>query len=353
MFSNVKISNWQILSLLLVSRAFNALNYVPMFSDIKDMSVLLVGNIIALAVQLILIIPAIIMFNKHKSMDILSVSIEWCKPFGICISILFLLFILLNIVGTIVGLEFYLANAVYPDASSVMIVLTLCIACFVVSQSGIEGIARASTIVFVVLVIGITFIGVSSIESIDMLNVRPISDNTNNLYKATTHIITKNSEIWLLLLLNTTLKAGFKKVSIWFLIISSCFIEIVNFLVISVLGPFAYNQVFPYFTLASIAETSVIQRFDSIHMIIWVCVSFIKITFYAIVAGRVLNLILPKKAKKLSLLSLYIFTASISIFLSAHPEWLSEATPSFPFIMLITTVLIPIILCFKRKVCRR
>lgn len=349
MVIKMKISAAQAILLLFVSRVFNIFNYIPIFSGNVEPSATLIGNIIALLINLAIVIPVSIMFKRNGNKDILSIAYNKHKVIGIIVCSIYFLFNFIILIGTIFGFEFFMTNAVYPNASVFFIIITICMACFFCAKHGIEGIARTSTIVFVLLILGIIFITFASFKSINLLNIKPIiSDVPTTLYKAVSSIVSKGSELIILILIFPKINGSFKKCSVWLIVSSAIILELISFLVASVLGEFAYTQMFPYFTLASVVETSIFQRLDSVHMVLWVFISFVKITLGVYVSNYCLQAMLPKSKHKYTLFPLFIVVTSLAILVGFHPEIFTETKSTFPTFILIGVVIIPLLLCIKK-----
>lgn len=336
--------------LLMVSRAFNILNYIPIFTDGVELSAALIGNLISVLINIALLIPAIWLFKKHPNQGLFAIAFDKNRWLGYVTVILYFVPIVLSIIGTVAGFQFFMTNAVYPLASVVFIVLTICLACFFCAKAGIEGIARAGSIVFFLLLIGITFITIVSFDSIQLLNVKPLGSNSgNSIYRAIIEVISKNTEIYLIILLVPKIKGSFAKCSIWLMVAIGAFIEVTSFIMISVLGEFAYTQTFPYYTLASIVETNILQRLDSVHMTLWVFISFIKITAYIIIALDALKGVLPKKVHRFSLPTLFVIVLVSATIFCYHPEIISSLSSKFPVTIVLLTAVIPLLLLIGKR----
>lgn len=345
-----KISTGQVFMLLMVSRAFNILNYVPMFSSGVELSALLIGNLISVLINIALLIPAMWLFKKHPNQGLFEIAFEKSRWLGYIAIAVYFVPIVLSVIGTVTGFQFFMTNAVYPLASVVFIVVTICLACFFCAKSGIEGIARAGSIVFFMLLIGIIFITIVSLDSVRLLNIKPLGSNSSSsIYRATVEVISKNTEIYLLILLVPKIRGSFAKCSVWLMVAIGAFIEVTSFIMIAVLGEFAYTQTFPFYTLASIVETNILQRLDSVHMTLWVFISFIKITAYIIIALDILKGVLPKKVHRFSLPTLFVIVLVSSIIFCYHPEVISSLNSKFPITIVMLTAIIPLLLLIGKR----
>lgn len=345
-----KISVAQVVILLMISRAFSVLNYIPLLSNAVEIPAMIIGNIIGGAISVVLIIPLVLFQKRNGSKDILAVAITKNRFAGMAISLVYFIIIMLNIVGTVFGFEFFMTSAIYPNASIIFLVLSIVITCFLCAKSGIEGIARASTLIFIVFLLGVLFIVVASLPWVKLINIKPILNNpANSIFKATLSDISKSVELYFLVLLLPRFKGSVKKAGIIFIVISTAFTVLVNFIIITVLGEYSYSQTFPYFSLASIVGTDVMQRLDSIHMALWVFISFVRITLSIIIAYTCIKSMFPSAKKGVTLTLMFITITVLSGIICYHPEFVKSINPSYGIVTMLLVVVVPLC-CIKAKV---
>ena len=66
------------------------------------------------------------------------------------------------------------------------------------------------------------------------------------------------------------------------------------------LGDYAKSQRFPFYTVTKIAEVSIFQRLDSLHVALWVFMALVRLSLFLEVAGKSLARMLPQqKASKI------------------------------------------------------
>lgn len=347
---NQKIGLGQAVILLFICRVFNVLNYIPIFANKVDIVSTLFGIVFATILNFILIIPAIILLKKYDGQNLLDIAFHKNKFIGYLIAFIYGSYILVNLVSTIFGFNYFITTAVYPNASNITIILTFCVVCFICAQYGLEGIARTSTIVFILFIVSVAFIGITALKNINLLNLTPtLSNQTKQVIDSVMVVTSKNTEIYLILLLAPKIKGSITKCFVWYIIATGAINFLLNFLIISVLGEFAYSQTLPYFTLASICETKILQRLDAVHMVIWVFISFIKVTTYIILITKCFNNILPRKIQKYSILGLFAFTVPFTIMLTYSPEYVRKFDTSTGLNTIILLVIIPLLLIPQKR----
>lgn len=339
----------QAVILLLVSRCYNMLNYIPAFDEKTDGMAILYGNLLAAVIQLLLLVPALLLYRKMEGQNVITAAYNVWKPLGWVFAFCYFLSSLAQLAGTFMGFEYFMVNAVYPNASAVFIIVTLSLTCFWCGRGGFEGIARAGAIVFVFLLLSLGFISAVSVASMDLYNFHPIlSDPAAAIFRAALSNISKSSELYLLILMYPKIKGSVGKSSLGLIASAFLLLEITGLVLQGVLGEFALTQTFPYYTLASITDTSILQRLDSLHMMLWVFCAFIRCTLLVILSNYCIRMILPQKAHRFVLPVMFVISTGAAVLLAYSTEYLKALntansmggvvallTAGFPLLMLL------------------
>lgn len=350
---NTKISNGQTIALLFLCSAFSTMNYVPALFQLNNIPAILIANIIGTFLKILLIIPFLMLTKKYGGQNILSICYDKCKWLSYCIAFIYAFSSLADIIGNTFSFNLFMVNIIYPSASSITIIGTFLAACLLCAHYGIEGLARASTIIFILFILGIISIGLFSIPSINLLNIKPILDNPiKTIFEALLQIIIYDRVLVLLLFIAPKSNKHIKGSSIATILFSSILLELINFLIITVLGEFAYEQTFPFFTLATLVETPIFQRLDSIHMLLWIFISFIKITTSMIILKYCLTNLLPHKLHRYCMIPLMGIAGSVSLYLSTRSEYFVSDKSFNALLVIFLILIIPLIVYLlpsKRK----
>ena len=338
-----KISGVQAVVLLFLSRAFQTLNYIPAFHDAPDGMSTLWGTGVALVIELLILIPALLLEQRYRGQNVITVGYNRWKPLGMIFALLYAFTMLLQLVGSLAGFEYFLTNAVYPNSSAVFIVLTMCAACFWAAGRGLEGLGRAAGIVFVFFLLSVLLISGASMSSIDMLNVRPSLDNPlGSAFRAGIISVSKTSEIFLLLLLFPKIKGNKTKCAFGLTISVFLFDLVTSFLLLAVLGKFGQTQTFPYYTLASVSDVFIFQRLDSLHMAIWTFITFLRLTLLIGLIVYCMKMVLPMKTHKAVLPVLFVVTVGASIWLSYSTAILEASNLNTSILVVLLTAILPL-----------
>lgn len=346
-----KISGPQAVILLFLSATFNILNYIPAFNGHVDGMSFLIGMGIAAAVEFLALIPALLLSRRCEGENVVTAAYSKWRPLGVFFAVIYALQTLLQLIGSLIGFEYFLANAVYPNSSAAFIILTMCAACFFAERMGIEGLARAASIIFVFFLLSTLLISFGTIGNANINNLRPTLEQPVALaVQSGLNFVSKTAELYLFLLLFPKIKGNKVKSGIGMVLLIFLFSALTSFLVVAVLGDFGQTQTFPYYSLASISDISVLQRLDALHMTIWVFVAFLRITLLANVSNYCLQMVLPLKAQKYSLPALFLISAIVATVGGYFPEILPNINISSSVITLTLTAGFPLLLlCFTKR----
>lgn len=339
-----KISAGQAAILLFLSQAFNTLNYIPAFHEVPDATAQLRGTGVALLLQLLFLIPALLLERKYEGQNVISMGYCHWRPLGVAFAILYAFAMLTQLIGSLVGFEYFLTNAVFPNASVVLIVLTMGGACFWAARHGLQSLARSAGVIFVFFVLSALFISGASIFSINRLNLRPsLSQPLRGTIQAGFSTLSKSSELYLLLLLFPKIKGRKLHTALGLTLGGFVFQFVTSFLILAVLGEFGRKQTFPYYTLASISELSIFQRLDSLHMAIWTFITFLRLTLLILLIVYCLKTVLPTKVHSAILPVLFLVTTSGAILLGHFTEILDTLTTRSGIVVPLLTAGFPLL----------
>lgn len=347
----LQISTAQTIFLLFVCRMFTVVTFSPIYLRQSESNAILLGDLIAAAVTFVLLIPLFCYFRGNQR-DFLLDSMRVSNVFGKIVVVYFFLVILLTLIATVSHLEYFITNAVFPNASSAVILVTFLLACMYGAWMGLEGVARSAGIVFVFFVLSIGVILCTAWSKLDWIHIKPLVDEpVRSVMNVVLCNVSNNMEFVVLMMLLPHSKGSFAKISIWYLVLTSVFTLLIKGMTILILGDYTMKQIFPFYTLASIAETKVIPRLDSLHMALWILVSFIRTSLYLIAAQNLLQKLLPKKMKKTALWMIALAVFLVNLFLAYSIDGVSIVyrcmETAIP--LLVAIVLLPLILLLFRR----
>lgn len=345
-----KISTWQAVILLFLSRAFSVLNYIPILHVETDGTAMLIGTVCSFAVQLIIMIPIFILYSRFEGKNILDIAFLKSKVFGVIMTVLYILVLTIFLIQSTFEFSFFIVNAVYPDAPLLLIIFSIALVCTYCAKNGLESIARVSSIVFVFFIMSTIFIVASSIPTISFLNITPIlGDPVKSVFKYTFWHVANSPELLIFFLIVPKIRKNIKAVGIWYIIISLLFTLLIVFLTLAVLGDVGFIQTFPVYTLTAILEVNFLQRLDILYMLAWVFLSFIKQTLITVVAEQSLRKVVTYRVSRFFPITIFTVTVISAFFIGKNIDIYKKIMSFEQIIYLLFMIVLPILLLIITK----
>ena len=228
------------------------------------------------------------------------------------------LYLLWVMAFTVYSMSDFMVNAIYPGSARMFFIVTMILGALYAAYLGLEGIARAAFIIFALFLLSLllTFGGV--MDRAHLINIHPFPDHSFQLVmEGAWKIMSRSSGIVIYLLLLPYV-GSHKKRGFWITLASiAALMEAVTFLVSSVLGDLGRTEAYPFFMLTTVAEVSILQRMDALHVAVWVMVSFLRITLCLWLVRQQLLLCLPLKQQAAKNKWLLPVLAAIALLLAA------------------------------------
>lgn len=275
-----KISVSQLVVLLLLCRSFNLLS-----ADILNVT----GHYgmehflaipLALLLQAAIVLPAFLLM-KASGRGLTEATFWTLGKGGMVFPLVSCIYLLLASAITIYNLAVFLANAVYPGSSAYFFAITLVLAAVYAAWLGLEGVARSAVILAVLFVLSLLLTALGVAGRVNPVNIRPLGEGSGwSILKGAWTLCARSSAIYLYLPLSERVGSGGKKGFFWYLLCAGLLMECVVFFVSTVLGELAVTEAYPFFMLTTVAQISIFQRMDALHVCVWVAVCFLRVTLF-------------------------------------------------------------------------
>ena len=255
-----------------------------------------VVNCIYMALTAIAIIPALMLSLRRENDSITQSSARYLGRGGAVVNTLYYIYILFFGMLSLVSSNFLIVNAIFPEASTIIISAVFFAVCVYGASLGLESIARVSLFAVVLIIFELSFLFAALSNQIELINLTAAeSDTVRGVFETALLKFGDNSDTLVLLMLLPRAKGSKIKGVAGFLITTLLIYEAVGFLTITVLGQYAETLLFPVYALSGYSGISVFRNISTAHLIVWVFVAFIKTSVYLIIANDILRQILPKK----------------------------------------------------------
>ena len=347
------ITTPQMFSLLFLCNIIVGITYNLPMSKSSNMWDHIISALITLLINLIIIIPSYKLYKINPTMNIADICYVNFKKFGIFFLIIYGLYYLFAACYTLSLFNIFVKDVVNPEIS--MFTLTLCVilASSYAASKGIEGLARACTIILFIICIAIIFIVFTLVPQINVMNYSPLLYNGfENASNGIIYLVSLSFYIPLSSIIAPFAKGNIKKTLITTCIFINVFLILVIIIVTGSMGDYLKTQSFPIYSATSVAEIGVFRRLDAIYLGIFTSGLFITISLFLFAFFLVMKRIFGENKGKIIIFLGDIIVLVISMILPTFQN-ISYVFYDMNFILIftiLTSFVIPLILLVKHKV---
>ena len=346
------ISTPQLFSMLILCNIIIGITYNLPMAKSSNMWDHIVSAVIVFLVNVIFIFPIYMLYKINPTMNIADSCVFAFKKLGILFLIIYGLYYLFVCCYTLSLFNIFVRDVVNPDISLFMLSFCVILAASYAARKGIEGIARACTIILFIIVISIFFIIFTLIPQIDIMNYSPLLLNGwKDAVNGTIYLGSLSFYIPLCAIIIPFAKGKIKKTLLITNIITYTFFIFVIIIVTGSLGDYLKTQNFPIYTATSVAEIGVFKRLDAIYLGIFTSGLFITISLFLFAFFLIMKKIFGEKKSKIIIILGDIFILTMSLILPIFKE-ISYFFYDMNFILILTVLtsfIIPVIIFFKLK----
>lgn len=186
--------------------------------------------------------------------------------------------------------EIFMTSTIYMTASPVFFIIPMVIAAIYICRLGIEAMARMANFIFYGLIITIIIIIIAVSPEINTVWVEGAGrGDITGFFEVLRENVFGATEIIPFMILASNTKVSHKKTIVWFCIITGVLFEVISFLTFTVLGNYRETVMYPFYTVAAMAEKAFAERFNSAYTVLWVFMAVIKLCVYLLVAAKALR----------------------------------------------------------------
>ena len=342
----------QLFSLLFLCNIVIGITYNLPMAKSSNLLDHILSAIVAFFINILFIFPIYKIYKKNPSLDIADNCIKNFKKIGILFLIIYGIYYLFVCCYMLSLFNIFVRDVINPDISLFMLTFCVILASSYAACKGIEGIARACSIILFIVCLAIVFIIFTLIPQIDFMNYSPLLFNgLNDFNNGIFYLTSLSFYLPLAAILMPFIKSGAKKVLIATNLITYILFAIVIIIVVGALGDYLKTQSFPIYEATSAAEIGVFKRLDAIYLGIFTSGLFITISIFLFAFFLVMKKILGQKRSKLIIFFADIFLLIISLILPIFKEisfFFYDTKFIFVFTIL-TSFVLPAIILLKHK----
>lgn len=307
-----KISFLQTACLLIICRVTVMLTHTPVFSFKSYTSADLTAVAFALPVILVEYIPVFLLARRKSS--VISLAYEAAVPFGHVISVLYALFFAGVAALSASRFDTFITTCVFPKSSAAGFILLIVLFAGISSVRGLEGIARASTLLIIFILGAVILFFIAPVKLYDTTNfISPLIYGGEKIFSSAMTIISHSAEAAMLSVLVLNVRDKIFKSYLIFSLVSAAAIAIMMATVILVVGDYSSLVFFPYYTAASVTTVSSFSSLSPILIGIWIMGVYLKCTFCIFLCTLCLGKILKKTWISAVVSSVLIFAAAYTL----------------------------------------
>lgn len=347
------ISSFQFFTMLFLSRTLTTVTYLSSYTKEIRLSDMLVQPIFRIILGTLIMLPVYFLYRKNENRNLTDMVREKSKNLSRVVSVIYVLTLFYFTVVTIARLDLFAGTIVFPETDIDYMLIFAIILCCYGAYLGIEALGRSSVLSAVFVIPALLFIMLTLVKKVDLLNLTPVFYNgVMPVIRTAADSVGQTVEYAIIALALPRVKGNVKKGFFIWLITQTLLMAVMFFFACTVMGNFASTQLFPFHTLASLAEFAMFSRLDAIFTSVWIMCAFIKASFLIFLQVDILETEFKKFKRINYLVVIGILTIISNLFISGQIARFTAIDNSIIKIIVtgITAFLIPlIVVIFKRK----
>lgn len=347
MVTKGKISAFQFYVMLFLSRVLTTVTYISSYTKNVRLSDMLIQPIFRIVFGIIIMIPIYLLHKKYDDKNLIDVAREHSPKLSKAISVLYLIAFFYFTVVTIARLDVFTGTVVFPETNVNFMLVFVIIFCCYGAYLGFEALGRTSVLTAVLVIPAIVFILCALVNKVDLLNLSPIFYNgVLPVVETAVDSVGQTIEYAMIAIALPKVNGKVTKGFFAWLFSQTLLMAVMFFFAGSVMGNFAATQLFPFHTLASLAEIAMFDRLDAIFTSVWIMCAFIKASLLIFLQADILHKEFGKLKKVNYLTVIGIVTIAANLFVAGGIERFSAVDASIIKVIItgITTFVIPLII---------
>lgn len=338
---NSKISAFQFYSLLFLTRLLTTLTYIPEYTKDITVSDLIFQPIFRFIFGVIITLPLFYFNEKYKG-KVGNGTGKWEKIRAVIFTAVFFWFA----VATVSRLDLFAGTVVFPETDVRFMLLFVVAICAYGAYLGLEPIARSAVMFSVPVILSLIFIFVSLSGKIDLLNLSPLFYNgVTPVADASIRAAGRTAEYAVIAVSLPFVTGNSKKGFYIWLAVLNIVTAVIFFFEAAVLGKFTEIQLFPVYSLASLAELSFFHGLEAIITGVWVLCAFLKISLLIYLQARLLHEAFGVN-KKTTIFVSAVLLAIICLFVSVNTGRFKAVDSSIIKLIMIL-IAVPLLSCVQ------
>ncbi len=351
-FSKGKISAFQFFTMLFLTRTLTTVTYLSSYTENIRLSDMLVQPLFRIIIGTAIMLPLYFLYKRNTDKNLLDIVNGKSKGIARIVSVIYVVFFFYFTVVTIARLDLFAGTVVFPETDLKYILIFAVILCCYGAFLGFEALGRSSVVSAIFVVPALIFIMVTLVKKVDFLNLTPIFYNgVMPVVKVAVDSVGQTVEYAVIALMLPRVTGNVKKSFFIWLVSQTLLMAVMFFFACTVMGNFASTQLFPFHTLASLAEFAMFSRLDAIFTSVWIMCAFIKAGLLIYLQSDILTTYFGKFKRTTYIFAIGILTVIANLFISGQIKRFTFLDNSIIKIILtlITVILIPMLVLIFGK----
>ncbi len=352
MITKGKISAFQFYVMLFLSRTLTTVTYISSYTKDVRLSDMLVQPVFRIIFGIIIMIPLFLLYKKHNETNLIDIAYKHSPTLSKVISVFYIIAFFYFTVITIARLDVFTGTVVFPETNVNFMIVFVIIFCCYGAYLGFEALGRSSVLSAVLVIPAIVFILCALTDKVDLLNLSPVFYNgVTPVIKTAIDSVGQTIEYAIIAVALPKVSGKITKGFFIWLFSQTLLMAILFFFAGAVMGNFAGTQLFPFHTLASLAEFTIFDRLDAIFTSVWIMCAFIKASLLIFLQIEILHKEFPKIPKINYLITVGGLSIIANLIIAGEIERFSIIDNSVIKIIVtgITAFLIPLIMLFVAR----
>ena len=341
-----RISAFQFFTMLFISRTLTTVTYLSSYTKNVRLSDMLVQPIFRISMGILIMLPLYFIYKKQNRVDILEIAREKSKALTSLFSFCYVFAFFYFTVVTIARLDVFAGTVVFPETDIDFMIVFAILLCAYGAYLGFEALGRSAVLSAILVIPALIFIMATLIKKVDLLNLTPVFYNgVTPVIKTAIDSVGQTVEYGVIALCLPKVAGNYKKGFFIWLILQTLLMAIMFFFAATVMGNFASTQLFPFHTLASLAEFAMFDRLDAIFTSVWILCAFIKAGLLIYLQADILHKNFLSFKKKYLIVGIAVVTIIANLLIATEFRWFSLIDNSVVKIIVTTITGFVIPLC--------
>lgn len=347
------ISSFQLFSMIYIFRMVATFTYMLRIRAPLESTDRAIMAIAYFVFSLLFALPVFLCIGKQPYNSVLTLAgtnrHKWTKPVAMYYAFTFIW------AAGVAAARFSLFSGIVllqQENLNIFIFVLLAVSVYCASK-GLEPLARAGSVMSVLLFVSLILMTGTVIKDFDTLYLQPpLQSGLSAVIYQGFHSACRNIETTSLLFTASHTKGNLRKGYLIWLVFFCVQLAALFLLVGGIAAEYGNLQMFPLYTLAALAKIGILERMDDLLTGVWVICALLKIAYLLHTSVAAIGEGFQNKYNRNKLLiagGILVFAANL--FLSQNIEFFGKfiASPVNPVLFMIATVVLPLLIFAKNR----